>query len=216
MRLINSKVLWIPLVASCFWLGICYSLYHHASGLSLTHQQELEHMHLSTIGQQLLKIRNWNADHGGIYVRESDIGRPNPWLPEHMRHATTTDGKRLVLLNPAYMSRLLAERISSPGMSIGIVGKEPMRPGNKADDWEGEALDQCTSGPTEIFTPPDTADPRSDRRMRLLAVLKAEQSCLKCHTTRKVGDVLGGISISQDATSYLQLADSQRTSLRLT
>ena len=216
MLFIHRRVFWIPLLASCFWLCISYILYHQASELALQHQQDLEHMHLSTIGQQLLRIRNWNADHGGIYVRESDIGRPNPWLPEDMRYVTTTDGKRLVLLNPAYMSRLLAERISSPGMSISIVGKEPMRPGNLADAWEGGALEQCTSGPTEIFTPPDTTSPQSDRHMRLLAVLKAEQSCLKCHTTRKVGDVLGGISISQDATSYLELTSNQRKSLRLT
>ena len=214
MPLLSRRVLWIPLLASCCWLCLAWVLYHNASELALRHQQELEHMHLSTIARQLLSIRNWNADHGGIYVRESDIGRANPWLPEHMRHATTTDGRRLVLLNPAYMSRLLAERITSPGMSIAIVGKEPMRPGNKADAWESGALDQCSNGPIEFFTPPE--DDATGKHMRLLAVLKAEQSCLKCHTTRKVGDVLGGISITQDASGYRELSDNQLHSLRMT
>ena len=127
---------------------------------------------------QLLDARNWDAAHGGVYVPQGEEGQPNPWLPEKERTVTTVDGRTLVLVNPAYMSRQLAERSSREGLHIGIVGNAPLRPQNRADTWEASALAQCVAEPQEVFTPPQQGD---GHNLRLLSVLTARASCLRCH-----------------------------------
>lgn len=206
------RVFWLPVLASLFWLGLTLGLYRHAAHVDESHRLELERTRLSTVAQQLLDARNWNAAHGGVYVPESEYGRPNPWLPPHERTLKTADGRTLVLMNPAYMSRQLAERSTWPGISIAIIGRKPLRPENQSDAWEGEALIECTEGRQEIFSPPDE---NGQGRLRLLTVLVAQQSCLRCHVDSRVGEVLGGISVSQDAAPYLRNAARQEANMRL-
>jgi len=53
-----------------------------------------------------LAVRFWATAHGGIYVPTNDRTPPNPHLkhiPE--RDITTSSGKKLTLMNPAYMLR---------------------------------------------------------------------------------------------------------------
>ena len=206
------RVLWLPVLAGLLWLGLILGLYSRAARVDEEHRLELERIRLSTVARQLLDARNWNAAHGGVYVPESDLGRPNPWLPLHERTLKTADGRTLVLMNPAYMSRQLAERTSWPGISISIIGRRPLRPENQSDTWEGEALIECTEGRQEIFSPPDE---NGQGRLRLLTVLVAQQSCLRCHADSRVGEVLGGISVSQDAGPYLHNAAKQEGNMRL-
>jgi hypothetical protein len=50
--------------------------------------------------------RRWASIHGGVYVPVTDYMPPNPYLafiPD--RDITTTTGKQLTLINPAYMTR---------------------------------------------------------------------------------------------------------------
>ena len=206
------RVLWLPVLAGLLWLGLILGLYSRAARVDEEHRLELERIRLSTVARQLLDARNWNAAHGGVYVPESDLGRPNPWLSLHERTLKTADGRTLVLMNPAYMSRQLAERTSWPGISISIIGRRPLRPENQSDTWEGEALIECTEGRQEIFSPPDE---NGQGRLRLLTVLVAQQSCLRCHADSRVGEVLGGISVSQDAGPYLHNAAKQEGNMRL-
>ena len=206
------RLFWLPVLASLLWLGLTLGLYRHAAHVGENHRLELERTRLSTVARQLLDARNWNAAHGGVYVPESEYGRPNPWLPPHERALKTADGRTLVLMNPAYMSRQLAERSTWPGIRIAVIGHKPLRPENQSDIWEGEALSQCVEGRQEIFSPPDE---RGQGRLRLLAVLTAQQSCLRCHVQSRLGEVLGGISVSQDATEYLRNAARQKADMRL-
>lgn len=46
-------------------------------------------------------------------------------------------------------------------------------------------------------------------------MLVAQQSCLRCHADSRVGEVLGGISVSQDAGPYLHNAAKQEGNMRL-
>lgn len=205
------RVFWLPVLASLLWLALTLGLYRHAADVDERHRLELERIRLSTVAQQLLDARNWNAAHGGVYVPESDFGRANPWLPPHERTLKTADGRTLVLINPAYMSRQLAEHSTWPGISIAVIGQKPLRPENQSDAWEDEALSRCAQGRREIFSPPDES---GQGRLRLLAALTAQQSCLRCHAGSRPGDVLGGISVSQDATQYLRNAARQRADMR--
>lgn len=207
-----KKQLWLPIVASLAWICFTAGLYRQAVNVDAEHRLELEHTRLSTMARQLMDARNWNAVHGGVYVPESEYGKPNPWLPENERTITTHNGRTLVLMNPAYMSRQLAERSSEPGVSISIISNRPLRAENLADQWEKSALTQCTENAHEIFSAPDGGH---GGKLRLLSVLIAQQSCLRCHTGRKVGEVLGGISVSQDAEPFLKNMAQQRGNMRL-
>ncbi len=55
-----------------------------------------------------LAFRIWAASHGGVYVPPDESTPPNPYLA-HIpdRDVVTTEGKRLTLMNPAYMLRQL-------------------------------------------------------------------------------------------------------------
>lgn len=208
----SKKMPWLAIAASLAWLVLTGVLYRQAVQVNAEHSLELEHTRLSTMAQQLMDARNWNAAHGGVYVAQSEYGQPNPWLPESERTVKTQDGRILVLVNPAYMSRQLAERSSREGVSISIISNAPLRPENMADVWERSALARCAEETPEVFTPPRQGDGQS---LRLLSVLLAQQSCLRCHAGRKVGDVLGGISVSQEATQFQKSLEKQRHNMRL-
>ncbi|WP_411329976.1 ATP-binding protein [Desulfovibrio desulfuricans] len=208
----SKKMPWLVLIASLGWLGFTGFLYSQAVQVNAEHSLELEHTRLSTMAQQLMDARNWNAAHGGVYVEKSDYGQPNPWLPESERTVTTQDGRTLVLVNPAYMSRQLAERSSREGLTISVISSAPLRPENMADVWEKSALARCAEETPEVFTAPQ---PGNGQSLRLLSVLMAQQSCLRCHTNKKVGEVLGGISVSQDASSFHRGLERQRYNMRL-
>jgi len=208
----SKKMPWLAIAASLAWLVLTGVLYKNAVQVNAEHSLELEHTRLSTMAQQLMDARNWNAAHGGVYVAQSEYGQPNPWLPESERTVKTQDGRTLVLVNPAYMSRQLAERSSREGVSISIISNAPLRPENMANVWERSALARCADETPEVFTPPRQGDGQS---LRLLSVLMAQQSCLRCHAGRKVGDVLGGISVSQDATPFQKSLEQQRHNMRL-
>ncbi|MFT4300963.1 MAG: ATP-binding protein [Desulfovibrio sp.] len=207
-----GPVIWVPLLACFFWLVLTLALYRQASQVDEAHRLELEHTRLSTVARQLMDARNWNATHGGVYVLKSEYGQPNPWLPEGERTLATEDGRTLVLMNPAYMSRQLAERSSEPGIGISIISNVPLRPENKADTWESGALGQCTEEAREVFSAPGED---GQGKLRLLSVLVAQESCLRCHLGRKVGEVLGGISVSQDADVYLHNVEQQQRNMQL-
>ena len=208
----SKKMPWLALAASFAWLVLTGLLYRQAVQTNAEHSLELEHTRLSTMAQQLMDARNWNAAHGGVYVAQSDYGQPNPWLPESEQTVSTRDGRTLVLVNPAYMSRQLAERSSHEGVTISVVSNAPLRPENMADVWERSALARCAEETPEVFTPPQHGNGNG---LRLLSVLIAQQSCLRCHVGRQVGEVLGGISVSQDATIFQKSLDKQLRNMRL-
>ncbi|MBQ3060638.1 MAG: response regulator [Desulfovibrio sp.] len=208
----SLHVWWLPLLACLLWLGFTVALYRHAAQVGIEHRLELEHTRLATVARQIMDARNWNAAHGGVYVLESDYGRANPWLPEHERTIRTADGQTLVLMNPAYMSRQLAERSSWPGIRIAVISDQPLRQQNHSNAWESQALEACMSGPHEIFSPPHK---NGENSLRLLAVLTAQPSCLRCHTQSRAGDVLGGVSVSQDATQFNLDLEQHLHNLRL-
>ncbi|MEK7438938.1 MAG: hypothetical protein AAB150_18870, partial [Pseudomonadota bacterium] len=55
-----------------------------------------------------MAFRAWAASHGGVYVTPDENTPPNPYLVKVPgRDVVTTEGKRLTLINPAYMLRLV-------------------------------------------------------------------------------------------------------------
>jgi hypothetical protein len=141
--------------------------------------------------------RRWASIHGGMYVPITDYMPPNPYLafiPD--RDITTTTGKKLTLINPAYMTRQVHELGDKQyGHKGHITSLKPLRPENKPDDWERKALQAFEQGHQVVSSLEPIGDETYLRFMRPFVV---EQGCLKCHAHQgyKVGDIRGGISIS--------------------
>lgn len=149
-------------------------------------------------------MREWNAQHGGVYLPVTDNLQPNPYLEHPRRDLVTRDGQALTMVNPAYMTRLVSELVKAKdGASFRITSLKPIRPANAADSWERKALLSFENGQAEaIEVLPGEAG--SGRQLRYMAPLYVSKACLPCHAKQgyREGDIRGGISVS---TSFLSV-----------
>ncbi|MCP3931590.1 MAG: DUF3365 domain-containing protein, partial [Bacteroidetes bacterium] len=155
-------------------------------------------------------FRLWATSHGGVYVRATQKTQPNPYLkhvPE--RDITTPSGKKLTLMNPAYMLRQLMDEYSTLYEVKGrITSLKPFRPQNTPDEWERKALKAFENGVEEVF---EFVNIDNKPYLRLIRPLITNEQCLKCHGYQgyKVGDVRGGVGVSVPMTSYLIQRDRE-------
>lgn len=163
--------------------------------------------------EQNLMFRRWNAMHGGVYAPVSEKAQPNPYL-SHLpdRDVTTTTGRKLTMINPAYMVRQVHELMESYGIGIHgrITSLKPLNPENAPDIWETSALKRFEMGETEYFARTKMADGKE--YFRFMRPMVVEESCLKCHAGQgyQLGDIRGGISVSMDAAPHLaELVEAQ-------
>lgn len=153
-----------------------------------------------------IAYRKWAAMHGGVYVPVTEKTRPSPHLiniPE--RDISTPSGRRLTLVNPAYMTRQVHEMAAGGYSQRGhITSLKPIRPENKPDEWETVALGSFSSGRTEYA---EAVDMGGHSYYRLMRVFITGKECLKCHAVQgyKEGDVRGGISVSIPFAPYLSI-----------
>jgi diguanylate cyclase (GGDEF)-like protein len=146
---------------------------------------------------QVVDVRDWNSRHGGVYVPVTPETQPNPWLDVPHRDETTLAGRRLTLLNPAYMTRQLADLTRKRrGIGLHLTSLTPLRPGNEPDAWERAALESFERGRTERVEFVREAGGREV--FRFMAPLPVEGSCLPCHQKQgyQIGQVRGGISVT--------------------
>ncbi|MBI4843708.1 MAG: diguanylate cyclase [Nitrospirae bacterium] len=154
-------------------------------------------IHVMDAYKKDLLYRRWAAMHGGVYVPVTDKTPPNPYLSDIPdRDISMPSGKLLTLMNPAYMTRQVYELAKEAGEIVGhVTSLKPIRPENKPDEWEAEALKAFEAGKAEVSSV-ETMDGKE--YMRLMLPFITETSCLKCHAKQgyKAGDIRGGISIS--------------------
>lgn len=75
--------------------------------------------------------RLWNARHGGVYVPEGPNAQANPHLEHPKRDIRSDDGLALTMINPAYMTRQIAELAEQAlGERLHITSLKPLRPAN--------------------------------------------------------------------------------------
>jgi len=162
-------------------------------------------------------IRFWSTSHGGVYVPIDENTPPNPRLshiPE--RDITTPSGRKLTLMNPAYMLRSMANEYEN---LYGVKGKITTFPdklfyqGNMPDAWELAALQSFQRGVEEVK---EIADIDGVPHMRLMRPLYIQQGCLKCHDNQgyKVGDLRGGVGVALSMQLYLQ-AESENIKMQM-
>lgn len=148
----------------------------------------------------------WNAGHGGVYVPAGDDTPPNPYLQHPARDLQTVDGGRLTLVNPAHMTRQIAERaLHADGVRLHLTSLKPIRPENRPDEWEAHALARFEAGATEMLALVDTD---GGPAYRYMAPLHVRASCLQCHGTQE--HAMGGISVTLPAGLLVTRRDEMR------
>ncbi len=155
--------------------------------------------------------RLWNARHGGVYVPITENTQPNPYLEDPNRDVTTTEGLQLTKINPAFMTRQIAEiaKVES-NIQYHITSLKPIRPANKPDGWETETLKGFEAGNKELFELS-----RGKMVYRYMAPLSVKKACLQCHAKQgyQLGDIRGGISLTIPARRYVDTAQALKNFL---
>jgi len=163
--------------------------------------------------KEIKTARLWNARHGSVYVPITEKTQPNPYLDDPNRDVITSTGLTLTKVNPAFMTRQIAEiAAQESNIQYHITSLKPIRPENKADQWEITALKKFESGEGEFFQFIQEA-----MLYRYMAPLSVKEACLKCHAKQgyALGDIRGGISVSIPAEVYIDAINTSKTSVTL-
>lgn len=145
--------------------------------------------------EQVVLTRRWNARHGGVYVRVTAQTQPNPYLDIPKREIHVSEDLTLTVVNPAFMTRQLADIAQeTSGVQFHITSLKPIRPENRPEPWERQALERFEQGAAEVS---EFVTAGQHRSYRYMAPLITEQPCLDCHAEQgyKLGEVRGGISV---------------------
>ena len=213
MSTFSWRVLRLPLLITLLWGLLLFTLFRWTAQREDEYTTGLARIQTATLFSSIVDTRDWNANNGGVWVREHPGCPANPWLPEEERTLRAEGGTTLVKVNPAYMTRQIAESFTSTLASFRISSLSPKRPENRADQWETGALLSFEKDRHELF---DLVSDKEGMRYRYMAALPAKESCIQCHQDKKVGDVLGGISVSISAFPILASVEQCNSMVRLT
>ncbi len=153
--------------------------------------------------------RKWVAEKGGVYAPVSDSSPPNPWLDEVKvsgKVIETTEGRRLTLINPAYMTRQVHELSREHGFADGhLTSLNPIRPGNAPDAWEAGVLKVFEQGGEEFS---EVVESSAGPLFRYMKALYVAPECMLCHRHQgyQVGDVRGGLSVTLPMPAQIGIA----------
>ncbi len=171
-----------------------------SSWLNVTSEREQSIHQATDMGRAYfnkdLSFRLWATEHGGVYVPISEHTPPNPYLakiPE--RDITTPSGRKLTLMNPAYMLReVMTDFNKLFGVKGHITSLKPLNPDNAPDQWEKKALASFKVEEDEVTEVSYIGD---DPYLRFMKPLVTKKGCLKCHGEQgyRVGDIRGGVSL---------------------
>lgn len=186
---------------SCMLIGlVSYILHdHHRHTIEEASREARDYYRLN------VQYRKWNAMLGGVYAAaDKVVSNPHLTMPE--RDVLTVSGKKLTLINPAYMTRMVFEEIQKesglPIMSK-LVSLKPLNPKNAANDWERETLLLFEQKGLQERYQVVMVD--GETYLQFMSAFTTEESCLKCHAHQgyKLGDVRGGMRIAIPLRNYL-------------
>jgi signal transduction histidine kinase len=187
---------WLPLL---LWTFAVSTSFHYQAEAIRRHSLELSQGSAREIFNLVVLVRLWNANHGGVYVPVTEKFQPNPYLKVPWRDIVSQDGKPLTLVNPAFMTRLIAELAEQKeGIRLHITSLKPIRPANVPDANEAKALRAFEQGSKEHYWFENGSDGK--RLFRYMAPLWVDKPCLACHAEQgyKQGDLRGGVSVTFD------------------
>ncbi len=206
-RFMRQRLL-LPLGLGFLWLLFLLVLAVWSVVAEREHVQSMAEREAHAFFQQIVITRAWNAAHGGVYVLATPENPPNPYLKGEDRTVETVQGVTLTKVNPAYMTRQISTIAKDAhAVQFHITSLDPIRPGNQADEWEAQALQEFKKGSKNKF---EMVTTESGQFFRYMAPLYAEQRCMRCHaeyghTGKKI---LGGISVSFTADPLVETRKS--------
>ncbi len=189
------------------WSLLLASSYSYTVSIEQEKTIELAKKEARTTFNKDIAFRAWATSHGGVYVPISEKTQPNRYL-EHIpdRDITTPEGKKLTLMNPAYMTRqVMSEYERIYGIKGFITSLNPINPLNTPDFWQKSALQELEkTGETESYAVTTNGNNTTIRLMKSIIV---QQGCLECHNKHgyTLGYQRGGIGVNVPLNSYLAL-----------
>lgn len=173
---------------------------------------QLATLHARTAIQRDILFRRWLTGHGGVYVPVTDQTPASQYL-SHIkeRDITSSSGRKLTLINPAYAMRQLNDLAALTNELEGrITSLKPLNPKNYPDPWEKKVLETFETKPEEVI---NVEINDNEKYLRLMLPMITEIKCLKCHASQgfTVGDIRGAVSISVPLRSYLE---TEKTNLK--
>jgi len=169
----------------------------HLRDKNIEFQKEILIKQAQTHFEDQINNRKWNAQFGGVFVREIAGLKANAHLRENT--IKTEDGEILVKINPAWMTRQLSALSQLQNFQFKITSLNPINPTNKPDKFEEKALKMILDNNlTEYY------EINNKHKFRYVGALVTTESCLECHSDEnyKLGNIRGGISITLDASKY--------------
>jgi diguanylate cyclase (GGDEF)-like protein len=197
-----KKVLILTLT---FWLLIVGISFLWNMDVAREEQRHVTLQTARTLLTQVILTREWNANHGGVYVPVTADMKPNPYLDDPLRDIQVNKDLQLTKVNPSFMTRQLSEIAAKrQGVQFHLTSLQPIRPQNSPSEWEKKALELFERGEKEVG---ETLNNHPNTDFIYMVPLIAEKSCLKCHSAQgyKEGDIRGGISVTLSNIHTLQL-----------
>jgi signal transduction histidine kinase/CheY-like chemotaxis protein len=203
--MLNSKVKRaIPFLMFFWFIVVAVSLVWNLKIISNSTENSAK-VQTSAFFDQIQIMRAWNAKHGGVYVKIDSTIKPNPYLDIPNRDLVVDSiGLELTLINPAFMTRLVANISQEKNKTLfHITSLNPIRPENKANEWETRMLNLFERGTKDTI---ELLEIYGEKKFVYMKPLIVTNACLKCHEKQgyKLGDIRGGISVSIPATEYIK------------
>jgi PAS domain S-box-containing protein len=148
-------------------------------------------------------FRQFIASRGGIYVPLDDKTASNPYLNHPERDITTTTGRKLTLMNNAYVFRKIMQEFGgSAAINWRLTSLKPLNVANTPDEWERRSLIELEKNPRMILS---FEEIKEEPHLRLLSPLVTIEACLKCHEWQgyRVGEIRGAMGVNLPMKSYL-------------
>jgi PAS domain S-box-containing protein len=214
----RSLSVWPYIVVAAFvWTAVLAGLLYR--DVSMIHDQTRQLIHREAVANfnKDQGFRDWGTLHGGVYVPVTKKTPPSPYMahiPE--RDIETPSGKKLTLMNPAYMVRQLMDEFAPQyGIKGKITGLVLLRPGNAPDPWEREALLKLQAGAAEVMGDSDIDGAPYHRLMRPMYMIPG---CEKCHGHLgfKTGDFRGGVDVSVPIAPFMTAQETAENNLATT
>lgn len=211
---VQDRRYWLILLA--LWsVVVAWSLHSHLQDIR-SHSQAVVTEGARNMFRMVQLTRLWNSQHGGVYVPVDEKTQPNSYLKHPKRDISDNLGRQLTLINPAYMTRLIGELAKQDGgLVFHLTSLKPINPANTPDPWERNALLAFEQGVQEWNGFEESGE--IGLVHRYMAPLVVAKACLQCHEAQgyKVGDIRGGISITQRYGPFLEAAAPSETQGKL-
>ena len=188
------------------WAILCFLSAYWNIATEKEKTLELAQKEAMTVFDKDQAFRFWATDHEGVYVPVTERTPPNEYL-SHIaeRDLVTPSGKRLTLMNPAYMLRQVMSHYATLYSTNGhLTSLQTLNPINKPDAWETKALQEFNDGKERAMT---VTFIEGNQFLRLMKPMYTKVGCLKCHAHQgyKLGDVRGGLSVSIPLAPYREI-----------